>query len=96
MRLLLYRQILTSALQLNEVEWAEEFVAKYSDKLPDTIRENMTKYANASKYKGADITDVALVFLGARLKTNNIFTVDIEDFETYKTLSGKNFTRLWM
>jgi predicted nucleic acid-binding protein len=56
----------------------------------------MTKYANASKYKGADITDVALVFLGARLKTSNIFTVDIEDFETYKTLSGKNFTRLWM
>lgn len=47
MRLLLYRQILTSALQLNEVEWAEEFVAKYSDKLPDNIRENMIKYANA-------------------------------------------------
>lgn len=47
MRLLLYRQIFTSALQLGEVSWAEEFAAKYSDKLPDPIRENMTKYANA-------------------------------------------------
>lgn len=47
MRLLLYRQILNTALQLGEVSWAENFVAGYSDKLPDVIRENMTKYANA-------------------------------------------------
>lgn len=47
MRLMLYRQILTNALQLGEVNWAEEFVTKYSEKLPDPIRENMTKYANA-------------------------------------------------
>ena len=44
---MLYRQILTNALQLGEVNWAEEFVTKYSEKLPDPIRENMTKYANA-------------------------------------------------
>lgn len=48
MRLLLYRQVLTNALQINEVDWAEEFVEKYSEKLPVTIRENMTQYAKAN------------------------------------------------
>ena len=47
MRLMLYRQILTNALQINEVDWAEEFVEKYSDKLPDAIRDNMKQYAKA-------------------------------------------------
>ncbi len=56
----------------------------------------MRKYANASKGDGADVTDVCLVFLAYKLKTTYIFTVDKADFDTYKTLSGKPFNRLWV
>lgn len=47
MRLLLYRQILMTALQLKEILWAEEFVNKYSAYLPEQIRSNLTQFANA-------------------------------------------------
>jgi len=56
----------------------------------------MRKYASASKGDGADVTDVSLVFLAHKLKTAYIFTVDKADFDTYRTLSGKPFMRLWV
>ncbi len=54
------------------------------------------KYPNVSKGKGADIADVALVFLASRLKTTHIFTVDRADFTAYRTRTGRPFTRLWV
>ncbi|MDO8417563.1 MAG: hypothetical protein Q7S87_15275 [Agitococcus sp.] len=56
----------------------------------------LKKYPNVSKGKGADIADVALVFLASRLKTTHIFTVDRADFTVYRTRAGKPFTRLWV
>ena len=56
----------------------------------------MKKYPNVSKGKGADIADVALVFLANHLKSSHIFTVDRADFAVYRTKTGKPFTRLWV
>lgn len=60
------------------------------------IADYMAKYANVSKGKGADLADVSLVLLADKIKTVNILTVDKADFETYRTLSGKPFKRLWL
>lgn len=54
------------------------------------------KYSNVSKGKGADIADVSLVFLAEYLKTTWIFTVDRGDFDSYRTVTGKHFKRLWL
>ncbi len=56
----------------------------------------MKKYPNVSRGKGADVADVALVFLASRLKSSHIFTVDRTDFDVYRTKAGKPFTRLWL
>lgn len=56
----------------------------------------IAKYDNASKGDGADITDVALVFLAERLKTAHIFTVDENDFSTYRTRTGQSFKIIWL
>jgi predicted nucleic acid-binding protein len=52
----------------------------------------MQKYANASKGDGPDITDVALVFLAEKLKAAAVLTVDVNDFQTYRTRKGKPLT----
>jgi predicted nucleic acid-binding protein len=56
----------------------------------------MAKYDTASKGDGADITDVALVFLAERLKTAHIFTVDENDFSAYRTRTGQPFKIVWL
>ena len=47
MRFMLFRQILMTALQLNESVWAEKFVEKYYGYLPDNIRNNLKQFADA-------------------------------------------------
>lgn len=58
--------------------------------------EYMAKYADASKGDGADITDVAIVFLAEKLKTVHIFTVDENDFSTYRTRNNQEFKIIWL
>lgn len=65
-----------------------------ADLLP--MADYMEKYANASKGDGADVTDVALVFLAEKLKTVHIFTVDENDFSAYRTRAGQPFKILWL
>ena len=45
---------------------------------------------------GADLADVALVFLADRLGVHNILTVDRKDFDRYRTPLGKKLKRLWV
>ena len=47
MRFMLFRQILMTALQLNESSWAEQFVENYSKYLPEMIRGNLKMFADA-------------------------------------------------
>jgi len=47
MRFMLFRQILMTALQLNESVWAEKFVEEYYGYLPDIIRNNLKQFADA-------------------------------------------------
>jgi hypothetical protein len=47
MRLMLYRQVLITSLHLKEFNWAEEFVAEYSPKLPEDIKDSMKKFSEA-------------------------------------------------
>ena len=54
------------------------------------------KYSGASKGDGADITDVAIVFLAEKLKTVHIFTVDENDFRAYRTRTGQPFKIIWL
>ena len=56
----------------------------------------MAQYASTGRGDGADITDVAVVFLAERLKTAHIFTVDRNDFAAYRTRQGKPFKVLWL
>jgi len=46
-RLMFYRQVFMSAIQLKEYSWAENFVNEYSEKLPPDIKDNMKKFAEA-------------------------------------------------
>jgi uncharacterized protein len=81
------------------LKWMQEFGvtihASQVSELAD-MAAYMAKYGNVSNGHGADFTDVALVFLAARLKTTHIFTIDRADFDTYRTRSGKRFNRLWV
>lgn len=81
------------------LKWMQEFGvaihASQESELTD-MAAYMAKYSNVSNGHGADFTDVALVFLAARLKTTHIFTIDRADFDTYRTRSGKPFNRLWV
>lgn len=45
MRLMLYRQILMTAITLKEFEWTEKFVNDYSGKLPVNCRDNMRNFS---------------------------------------------------
>ncbi|MCB1673591.1 MAG: hypothetical protein KDI00_02860 [Pseudomonadales bacterium] len=54
------------------------------------------KYSEASKGDGADITDVAIVFLAEKLKTVHIFTVDENDFRAYRTRNNQPFKIIWL
>lgn len=47
MRFMLFRQILMTALQLNESVWAEQFAENYSKYLPEMIRNNLKLFADA-------------------------------------------------
>lgn len=56
------------------------------------MAEYMQKYANASRGNGPDVADVALVFLAEKLKAAAVLTVDVNDFQTYRTRKGKPLT----
>ncbi|MBK8554736.1 MAG: hypothetical protein IPL65_02675 [Lewinellaceae bacterium] len=45
-----YKNIITTSLQVGEYAWAEEFIQNYSDYLPANIRENAHSYNLASLY----------------------------------------------
>ncbi|HRH92469.1 MAG TPA: PIN domain-containing protein [Agitococcus sp.] len=81
------------------LNWLAEYgVTVHSSRVEDLkdMATYIKKYPNVSKGKGADIADVALVFLANRLKSSYIFTVDRADFTVYRTKTGKPFTRLWV
>ena len=65
-----------------------------ADLLP--MSDYMAKYDSASKGDGADVTDVAIVFLAEKLKTVHIFTVDENDFSAYRTRTGQIFKIIWL
>lgn len=77
---------------------ARERIGVHSSHTADLLpmADYMEKYANASKGDGADVTDVALVFLAEKLKTVHIFTVDENDFSAYRTRAGQPFKILWL
>lgn len=52
MRLMLYRQILMTAITLHELDWAEDFVKNYSGKLPKEHKVNMENFSYAQIYFG--------------------------------------------
>ena len=52
MRLMLYRQILMTAIYLKEYEWAEDFVEVYSVKLPPGYIKNMQNFSFAHIWFG--------------------------------------------
>lgn len=52
----------------------------------------MERYADS----GADLADVALVFVADRIGTHSILTVDRRDFDRYRSPRGKKFKRLWL
>lgn len=90
---------LTAEGRRNMLSWlAREGITIHASKQADLLpmADYMGRYGNASKGDGADVTDVALVFLADRLKTAHIFTVDRNDFATYRTLQGKPFKVLWL
>ena len=58
-----------------------------NDELP-AIRALMDEYAD----RPMDFADATLVYLGRRESLNMIFTVDRDDFETYRLLRNKKFT----
>lgn len=81
------------------LKWIKEFGVKIHATQENELQEMaiyMAKYSNVSNGHGADFADVALIFLAARLKTTQIFTVDKSDFDTYRTRAGKPFNRLWI
>jgi hypothetical protein len=49
-----FRAILSTAFELRKLEWAEEFIAKTSNELPEKLKESMTNqaYANLYFFKG--------------------------------------------
>lgn len=65
-----------------------------ADLLP--MADYIAKYSNASKGDGADVTDVAIVFLAEKLKTVYIFTVDENDFSAYRTRNNQAFKIIWL
>jgi predicted nucleic acid-binding protein len=77
---------------------ARERVQVHSSRTDDLLpmSDYIGKYSGASKGDGADITDVALVFLAERLKTAHIFTVDENDFSAYRTREGQPFKIIWL
>lgn len=48
MRVLLFKQILNTSLQLKETGWAREFVKEYAERLPQDVQENMKSFAFAN------------------------------------------------
>ena len=83
----------------NMLSWlAREGITVHASRKEDLLpmAEYMAKYDDASKGDGADVTDVGLVFLVDRLKTQHIFTVDHNDFSAYRTRAGREFKILWL
>lgn len=52
----------------------------------------MARYSDG----GADLADIALVFVGDRIGVHNILTVDRRDFDRYQSPRRKTFKRLWL
>lgn len=45
-----YRNILSTAFELREMDWAENFIAEFSDELPEGHRQTMKSYSYANLY----------------------------------------------
>lgn len=58
----------------------------------DEMADFMQRYADG----GADLADVALVFVADRLGVHDILTVDRHDFDRYRSPHGRRFKRLWI
>lgn len=55
-----YKNIVTTALRLNEHKWAEQFIEEYHEYLPNDIRENAYRYNLAALHYSAGKHDKAL------------------------------------
>lgn len=81
--------------KLNLMRWAAAgrltLVASDSDDL-GAMADFMERYADG----GADLADVALIFVADRLGVHNILTVDRKDFDRYRSPRGRKFKRLWV
>lgn len=81
--------------KLNLMRWAAAgrltLVASDADDL-GPMADFMGRYADG----GADLADVALVFVADRLGVYNILTVDRRDFDRYRSPRGRKFKRLWV
>lgn len=81
--------------KLNLMRWAAAgrltLVASNADDL-GPMSDFMGRYADG----GADLADVALVFVADRLGVYNILTVDRRDFDRYRSPRGRKFKRLWV
>jgi predicted nucleic acid-binding protein len=81
--------------KLNLMRWAAAgrltLVASDADDL-GPMSDFMGRYADG----GADLADVALVFVADRLGVYNILTVDRRDFDRYRSPRGRKFKRLWV
>lgn len=81
--------------QLNLMRWAAAgrltILASDADDLA-AMADFMARYADG----GADLADVALVFVADRIGVHNILTVDRKDFDRYRSPQGKKLKRLWV
>ena len=58
----------------------------------DEMADFKARYADG----GADLADIALVFVADRLGVYDILTVDRRDFDRYRSPRGKRFRRMWV
>lgn len=101
-RLYTVREVLTEATHLlddvgslNLLRWAAAgrltIVGSDAARLHE-MADFIERYADG----GADLADVALVFVADCIGTHDILTVDRRDFDRYRSPRGKAFRRLWL
>ena len=80
---------------LNLMRWAAAgrltLIASDADDL-GPMADFMARYSDG----GADLADVALIFVADRMGVYNILTVDRRDFDRYRSPRGRRFKRLWV
>ena len=81
--------------KLNLMRWAAAGRLMILGSEPASLGEMadfMEQYADG----GADLADVALVFVADRIGVHDILTVDRRDFDRYRSPRGKRLRRLWL